>query len=94
MQGAIVFALGAALDGEITLKDGRVLQSNFSDYPALRMTRFRRWRSLSSPPAINIPRNGAGSANPARRPWRRRSAMRFSPRRASASGRCRFPSIV
>jgi isoquinoline 1-oxidoreductase beta subunit len=37
MQGAVVFALGAALDGEITLQDGRVLQSNFSDYPVLRM---------------------------------------------------------
>jgi isoquinoline 1-oxidoreductase subunit beta len=37
MQGAVVYALGAALAGEITFKDGRVLQSNFSDYPALRM---------------------------------------------------------
>ena len=37
MQGAVVYALGAALDGEITFQDGRVLQSNFSDYPALRM---------------------------------------------------------
>jgi isoquinoline 1-oxidoreductase beta subunit len=37
MQGAVVYALSAALHGEITFQDGRVLQSNFSDYPALRM---------------------------------------------------------
>jgi isoquinoline 1-oxidoreductase subunit beta len=37
MQGGVVFALSAALAGEITLVDGRVQQSNFSDYPALRM---------------------------------------------------------
>ena len=37
VQGAIVFGLSAALHGEITLKDGRVQQSNFHDYPVLRM---------------------------------------------------------
>ena len=37
-QGAISFALGAALYGEITLQDGEVQQSNFHDYPALRMS--------------------------------------------------------
>jgi len=33
----IVFGLSAALHGEITLKDGRTEQSNFHDYPALRL---------------------------------------------------------
>jgi isoquinoline 1-oxidoreductase beta subunit len=35
VQSAIVYGLGAALFDEITLKDGRVEQSNFHDYPAL-----------------------------------------------------------
>ena len=37
VQSAIVYGLSAALFGEITLKDGRVQQSNFHDYRALRL---------------------------------------------------------
>ena len=37
LQGAIAFGLSAALFGKITLKDGRVEQSNFHDYRVLRM---------------------------------------------------------
>jgi isoquinoline 1-oxidoreductase subunit beta len=37
MQGGIVWGLTAALRGEITLADGRVQQSNFHDYPMLRI---------------------------------------------------------
>jgi isoquinoline 1-oxidoreductase beta subunit len=37
VESAVVFGLSAALGGEITLKDGRVVQSNFGDYPVLRM---------------------------------------------------------
>lgn len=37
MEGAIMFGLTAALFGEIELADGRVKQSNFHDYPILRM---------------------------------------------------------
>jgi isoquinoline 1-oxidoreductase beta subunit len=37
IQSAIIFGITAALHGEITLKDGRVEQSNFHDYLMLRM---------------------------------------------------------
>jgi len=37
MQSGIVFGLSAALHGELTLKNGRVEQSNFHDYPPLRL---------------------------------------------------------
>ncbi|MGA8268542.1 MAG: xanthine dehydrogenase family protein molybdopterin-binding subunit, partial [Candidatus Acidiferrales bacterium] len=37
MEGGIIFGLTAALKTEITLKDGRVEQGNFNDYPMLRM---------------------------------------------------------
>jgi isoquinoline 1-oxidoreductase beta subunit len=37
IQGGIIFGLTAALYGEITIKDGRVEQTNFDTYQALRM---------------------------------------------------------
>jgi isoquinoline 1-oxidoreductase subunit beta len=37
IEGGIVFGLTAALYGEITLKEGRVVQQNFYDYKMLRM---------------------------------------------------------
>jgi isoquinoline 1-oxidoreductase beta subunit len=37
MQGGIVFGLTAALYGEITFQRGRVQQSNFNNYPMLRI---------------------------------------------------------
>jgi isoquinoline 1-oxidoreductase beta subunit len=37
VQGGIVYALSAALYGEITLKDGRVQEGNFDDYKVVRM---------------------------------------------------------
>src|SRR2546425_8151540 len=37
MQSAIVYGLTAALSGEITIDHGRVQQSNFHNYPMLRM---------------------------------------------------------
>ncbi len=38
VQGAMVYGLSAALHEKITLVDGRVVQSNFTDFPLLRIT--------------------------------------------------------
>ncbi len=37
MESAIAYGLSAALHGEIKLRDGRVVQRNFHDYPMLRL---------------------------------------------------------
>jgi isoquinoline 1-oxidoreductase beta subunit len=57
-QGAIVFALTAALFGEITIADGAVQQSNFHDYEMLRMADMPRVETVmvASPGAMD----GAG----------------------------------
>ncbi|MEP6484703.1 MAG: xanthine dehydrogenase family protein molybdopterin-binding subunit [Rudaea sp.] len=42
MQSGIAFGLSAALHSELTMKDGRVEQSNFHDYPVLRLNEMPR----------------------------------------------------
>jgi CO/xanthine dehydrogenase Mo-binding subunit len=37
MEGGIIYGLAAAVFGEITIEGGRVVQSNFPDYPMLHM---------------------------------------------------------
>jgi len=37
IESSVIFGLSAALYGEITLKDGRIEQTNFDTYPVVRM---------------------------------------------------------
>jgi isoquinoline 1-oxidoreductase beta subunit len=37
MESSVVFGLSAAMFGEITIDKGRVQQSNFNNYPVLRL---------------------------------------------------------
>jgi len=51
LQGGLTFGLTAALYGEITLKNGRVEQSNFHDYQLLRINQ-------APPIDVHLIRNG------------------------------------
>ena len=42
MEGGVGFALSAALSGEITFKNGAVVQGNFDSYPVLRLSQMPR----------------------------------------------------
>ena len=60
MQSGIVFGMSAALYGEITIKDGRVEQTNFGDYRVLRINEAPRIevhvvKSLEAPGGIGEP---------------------------------------
>jgi isoquinoline 1-oxidoreductase subunit beta len=60
MEGGIVFGLTAALHGAITLKNGRVQQSNFNDYPLLTMKEMPKVKvyivqSNASPSGVGEP---------------------------------------
>ena len=49
IEGAIVYGLTAALYGKITIKNGRVEQSNFDDYPLLRLNAMPRIEVVQVP---------------------------------------------
>jgi isoquinoline 1-oxidoreductase beta subunit len=49
IESALVFGLTAALYGEITIKDGRVQQSNFDDYRMLRLAQMPKVESIVMP---------------------------------------------
>ena len=52
VEGAIVYGLTAALYDKITIKNGRVEQSNFNDYPMLRL------RSMPKIEVVQVPSGG------------------------------------
>jgi isoquinoline 1-oxidoreductase subunit beta len=49
MEGGVVWGLTATLYGEITIKDGRVEQSNFHDYPMLRLAEAPKVETIIMP---------------------------------------------
>src|SRR5260370_31805115 len=53
MEGGIVFGLTAALKTEITLKDGKVEQSNFHDYQMLRIFEMPKIEEYIVPSSAN-----------------------------------------
>ena len=53
VESGVLFGLSAALHGEITLKDGRVQQSNFGDYPLLRMHEAPQVETIIMPSAAH-----------------------------------------
>jgi isoquinoline 1-oxidoreductase subunit beta len=48
-ESAVVYGLTAALYGEITIKDGRVEQANFHDYPMLRLAEMPQVETVIVP---------------------------------------------
>jgi isoquinoline 1-oxidoreductase beta subunit len=58
MEGGIGFGLGAVMHGAITLKDGRVEQSNFNDYRVLRMNEMPKVEVYIVP--SSLPPTGVG----------------------------------
>jgi len=86
IEGAIVYALTAALYGEITLRDGRVELSNFHDYEMLRIAQMPTVESVIVPSGSFW----GGVGEPATPPLAPALCnARFLRPPASASARCR-----
>ena len=49
IEGSFVYGLSAMMYGEITIKDGRVQQSNFTDYDSMRMAAMPKVESIIMP---------------------------------------------
>jgi isoquinoline 1-oxidoreductase beta subunit len=64
MQGAVAYALGAVLFGEITLQDGTVQQSNFHDYRALRMNEMPQVEAYFVPSGDKYSKDWGGVGEP------------------------------
>lgn len=45
-EGSFVYGLSAALYGEITIKDGRVAEGNFDDYPVMRLAEMPKVETI------------------------------------------------
>jgi isoquinoline 1-oxidoreductase beta subunit len=57
-EGSMIFGLSLALMGEISIKDGAVVQSNYNDYPILRMSQSPKIESYIV--ASDAPPGGVG----------------------------------
>ena len=61
LEGACIMGLTVAMHGEITFKGGRVQQSNFNDFPVMRMPEAPREIRLHLQPAsFDVPPGGVG----------------------------------
>lgn len=49
VEGSFVYGLSAALYGECTVKDGRIVQTNFDSYPVLRLAEMPRVETVIVP---------------------------------------------
>jgi isoquinoline 1-oxidoreductase subunit beta len=65
IESGVVWALSALMHEEITIKDGRVVQTNFADYPVLRLAHTPKvealivpsggfWGGIGEPPMIAV----------------------------------------
>ncbi len=82
MEGGIAFGLTAALWGQITIERGRVKQSNFDNYPLLRMNQM----PVVETHIVPSQEKREAWASPAFRRSRRRWSTRSSPRPAGECG--------
>ena len=64
MEGAVAWGLVAAMTGEITHTRGRVDQSNFHDYPALRMMEMPPVETLLLPSGDRYLKRWGGIGEP------------------------------
>ena len=96
MEGGIIYGLSYALLGEITVKNGAVVQNNFDDYPVLRIHQTPKIHTYIQDPPPEVVKEYDGnvrrpaSASRRRPPWLPPSPMRSSPRADRASARSRF----
>ena len=91
VQGAVLDGIAEALGQEITIENGRTKQSNFNNFPLLRMRQARAGRgALPQERLAGRP----GSASRRCRRSCRRCATRSSWRPESACGRCRCRSRI
>ncbi len=90
MQSGIIFGVSGALYGEITLKDGRVQQSNFSDYRVLRINESPVIE-VHLVPSTRVPRAAWGSPAPRRSCRRLRTPSSPPPASGSGSSRSQRP---
>jgi isoquinoline 1-oxidoreductase beta subunit len=88
IQSATMFGITAALHGQITLKNGRVEQSNFHDYEMLRINEAPAMRFTS----FRAPSRRAGWASVEPRPSCPPSPMQSLRPQVSGCGRC--PSML